>query len=615
MGLWARSAAGMDRIGGGDLELFVRALQAPAAPDAWFVDRSAGVALFRPECTAEARDGTRSSFAIRGRILGGDLPRDPATGEIPAGADGLLRVITRHGAAAMEQVEGEFAIACWDGLARRLLLIRDPLGQRSFFVRVLDDVAVFCSELEPLLRLPGYGNHLDHESALWYLSFGTPCPGRTMERDVQRVRAGHALEWRPGSAPRSCRYWSPLRPGLDTQATPETIAELRTLLDRAIALRVDKGRTGILLSGGVDSTYIASTSSELGHPPLAAFTSAFDERYGMNEVEYAEAVSRWLGLDQQTVAVDAGTALHWLHGVVLDSPEPCSAWAAVTHGIVAAHARQGGIDTLLSGLGSDEIFGGYDHFRGYYARWLRSLQSDPPPAGVAPLRWSLSRESGRARRLLYPGVARFFDDRALHAALTPAWRQWQYAPQLRAFYLECLEAKPEAHPMECMVAMECATRIPDLLLSNFDPISRRLGIDMSYPFLSPPLVQRAAALAAEARYRTASGQFSLRLRDLHPRFKHAMLQVATGRVPQDIIERPRKSFTAPFGGWMFQPSFRQYVVERLTRSRFWELGLLRRDWLTDNLERLVPGPRPEVFQLWAVLTLAAWVDRYVDEPR
>jgi asparagine synthase (glutamine-hydrolysing) len=613
MGVWARSAAGKDLIGGGDFVHLVRALDPEPAADAWFVDEDAGVALLRPEHVGTSQGGARSSLAIRGRLIGGDLPRDPATGALPAGAGGLLRVVARHGPAAFEQVEGEFAIACWDGETRRLWLIRDPLGQRALFVRILTDVAVFCSELEPLLRLTDRGVELDYESALWYLSFGTSCPGRTLARDVQRVRAGHALEWRPGSAPRSCRYFTPLRPGLETQATAASIDELRVLLDRAIALRVsaNKGSTGILLSGGVDSTYIARTSCDLGHSPVAAFTAAFDERYGMNETEYAEAVSRWLGLKQQTVMIDAVTALHLLDGLVLARPEPCSAWAAVTHGIITARARQLGVDTLLSGLGADEIFGGYDHFRGYYARWLRSLQSDPPPAGMPHMRWMLSRESQRTRRLLYPGVARFFDDRALREALTPAWRSWHYAPQLRAFYLECLEAKPEAHPMECMIAMECATRIPDLLLSNFDPIARAAGIDMSYPFLSPPLVQRAAALAAEARYRTASGQFSLRLRDLHPRFKHAMLRVATDRVPRDILDRPRKSFTAPFGGWMFHARFRQYVVDRLSRSRFWELGLLRRSWLDHNLEHLVPGPRPEAFQLWAVLTLSAWVDRYL----
>jgi asparagine synthetase B (glutamine-hydrolysing) len=169
--------------------------------------------------------------------------------------------------------------------------------------------------------------------------------------------------------------------------------------------------------------------------------------------------------------------------------------------------------------------------------------------------------------------------------------------------------------MEMMVAHECQHRIPDLLFASFEPASRRLSVEMNYPFLDPDLVRLVSGLSVESRYRTPAGQFSIRLEELHPRFKHAMLEVARDRVPDAIRERPRKSFTAPFGGWMFEPSFADAVLTRLRRSRFREHGIVRPDWLDRVMRRIVPGPSPWVFQLWALVTLTGWYDRFVDPPR
>jgi hypothetical protein len=137
---------------------------------------------------------------------------------------------------------------------------------------------------------------------------------------------------------------------------------------------------------------------------------------------------------------------------------------------------------------------------------------------------------------------------------------------------------------------------------------------VTYPYLDPDLVKLVCGLSVESRYRTPAGRFSLRLRALHPRYKHAMLQVAADRVPRLIRERTRKSFTAPFGAWLQHPRFGPPVIARLRRSRFWERGIVRREWLDEVLARSGPAPSPWVFQLWALVTLAGWYDRYVAPP-
>ncbi|MCC6553272.1 MAG: hypothetical protein IT372_09675 [Polyangiaceae bacterium] len=617
-GAVARTRRGRERLRPEAMQRWAGAWPGALDPAAWWIDIDAGIALLRPEASID-RDGAAggAALAIRGAVFGGGRAAPPSGwADLPAGrgSAAVLYDLLERDTAALSALRGQFALALWDGRRRSLLLARDPLGQRGLFVVNEPDLMVFCSELDPLLRAARPGCDLDPEGAAFYLSFGMPPPGRTLARGVDRVPAAHVLRWEPDRPARAERYWTPLDPDAPREATPEVVAAIRGALDRSITrLTGDGERLGVLLSGGVDSTYVATTASARA-PGLRALCSEFEPEYGMNETEYAAAVSRWLGVDLHVAWLGARDALELLENVVLAAAEPCAAWAAMTHHRTLSVAREIGLSRVLSGLGADEIFGGYDHFRGYYVRYLRYVRRHPAPAGMDPFDALLLREDRPARRALYPGVARFFEDKPLRRA-APALGDLQQAPHLRAFYRDCRRLKPEAEVMEMMVAHECQHRIPDLLLANFEPISRGLSVEVSYPFLDPDLVRLVSGLSVESRYRTADGRFSIRLKDLHPRFKHAMLEVARDRVPDAIRDRPRKSLTAPFGGWMSDPAFAGPVLARLERSRLWDRGLLRREWLDRVKRRLVPGPSPWVCQLWALVTLAGWYDRYVDPPR
>jgi asparagine synthase (glutamine-hydrolysing) len=623
-GAIARSERGRQLLTAEGLQPWVRPWLAAPDPRAWWIDRAAGLALLQPQAVLEGAPGESAVLAVRGAVFGTPGQPPPGRPDPPPGWPGdrgetgtaaLLYDLLDRDTAAIDALRGQFALAVWDGRRRRLLLARDHLGQRSLFWRTGPDLLLFCSELAPLLRAEG-GCGLDAEAAVWYLAFGMPPPGRTLGRGIERLPAAHVLSWEPGRPPLIQRYWSPLHGDAPRDATPEVVERLRTALDESLSRRLTgpTGQTrGLFLSGGIDSTYLAAAAAVQG-VRLTGFTSAFEDEHGMNETDWAGFVAGTFGLPHRIVPLHAAEAGQLLEEVVLAAAEPCAAWAALTHFRVLAAARQEGALRVLSGLGSDEIFGGYDHFRGYQARFLRHARRSPAPPGSDPFEALLLPEEGSSRRVLYPGVARFFDDPSLRRGLGAPYRSWQYASHLRTFYRECRRIKPDAEFMEMMIAHECQHRIPDLLFANFEPLSRRLGVEVTYPFLDPDLVTLATGLAVESRYRTASGRFSLRLRDLHPRYKHAMLLIAAGRVPEPVRERPRKSFTAPFGAWLYDPRFGPAVLSRLRRSRFWDRGIVERRWLDHVVERLAPGPNPWVSQLWALVTLAGWYDRFVEPP-
>ena len=617
-GVAARTERGRQQLTAEALQPWVRLWLPEPDPDAWWIDAERGVAFFRPDLVIDDRTGAAAVLCIRGAVVRGGRAAPPRSWPALPPATGMAAIlydVIERDHRALRDVRGQFAMACWDGRRERLLLARDHLGQRGLFTRRTPELMVFSSELAPLLRAPEQGCDLDPEGAFHYLAFGMAPPGQTLARHVDRVPAAHAVHWEPDAgAAVAQRYWTPLRAGAPREATPDLVAEIRRRLDAAVAahLTADEPQ-GLFLSGGVDSTYLAATARMHGVRPIA-FTSVFDEAYGMNETPYAQAVADWLDLPLHQSKLTGRDAAEYMEAVLLPAAEPCSAWATLTHFRILIDAHQAHVSRMMSGLGADEVFGGYDHFRGFYARFLRYAARRPAPEGGDDFDAVLLPEQQEARRVLYPGVARFFDDPALRRALHEPYRRWHYASHLRSFYRECRRLKPEAQVMEMMVAHECQHRIPDLLFANFEAVSRRMNVEVSYPFLDPDVVELACGLSTESRYRTASGSFSLRLRDLLPGFKHAMMQVAADRVPAEIRERPRKSFTAPFGPWLYDSDFAAPLLARLHHSRFWERGIVRREWLSEIESALQPGPNPAAFQLWALVTLAGWYDRFVDAP-
>lgn len=614
-GVIARTQSGRDHLSAIDLQPWVSRWISTPDPQAWWINTKDGVAIFHPDMQMNGNQpGEESCISIRGSVIA-DRINPPRRLPPSVQADGLsllLGNLIERGLSTLRDLRGQFSIVYWDGERRMLCIARDHLGQRCMYTRTDPNYILFCSELGPLLQSPAFGTQLNEEAAYGYLAFGMPPNGQTLAKNVDRIPAAHALCWEANTPVQVRRYWTPLHPEAAHEASPEFVAQCREQLELSIVRKLSgTDDQGLFLSGGVDSTFIAATARKNG-ATLQSFTSAFDEKYGINETEYASGVAQWLNFPNYVIPVAPKQALDTINDVVLAAAEPCSAWASVTHFHIQASAQQMRIRTMFSGLGADEIFGGYDHFRGYYARYCRYTVSHPAPAGMDPFNALLMDESRSASRVLYPGVARLFDDASLQKSLTAPFGKWHYASYLREFYRECRRIKPEANVMEMMVAHECQHRIPDLLHANFDPISRRIGIENIYPFLDPDLIQLVCGLSVTSRYRTPSGQFSLRLRELMPRFKYAMMKIAEDRVPAAILERPRSSYTAPFGQWLFHPDFSNPLLDKLQRSRFWDSGIVNKDYMREILAKVVPGPNPWVFQMWGLLTLAGWYDKFVE---
>jgi len=585
----------------------------PRRRDTWWIEPKAGIALHAPVIADPATRRGASALALVGSTIdGGTRWSWPTRGSGPAqhrAARRMLGALRRDPAASIARWRGDCAVAVWDGARGRLSIARDPLGQRGLFVREDADLHWICSELAPLMSDPAFACELDLEAAFHYLLTARPPPGATLAAGIARVLPAHLAVWQPGQPWLHQRYITPLRETAKKIADDALRGEIRSALDHAIASRLTSGRRALLLSGGVDSSYLAARGAALaGGTRFDAYTIEFAAPAN-NETEFARFVAERYGLRHHVVPLGLAETLPLITRV-LAAEDPCAAWATVTHHHLLARVAADGHRELWSGLGSDEVFGGYKEFLEGYLRWrrfqVRWQLSDRVDAFDAVL-W----HPRNASTYLFAGNARFLDAPALARTFHPPFDRWRDTSLLEAFYRECRRIKRGAHWFEMAVAHECEHRIPDLLFVNFEPVTRAHGIYTSYPFLDLDVVPLACGLGAAERFRHTGSRWLNKL---------LLRQIAADELPPKIMDRPLASYSAPVAIWLTTPAIARALHAGLRRSKLWRVGLVRRDCLpvleAALARELATGKAGPVCQrIWALITLAAWYDRWVEGQR
>jgi asparagine synthase (glutamine-hydrolysing) len=602
-GLMSKTRNGLERLKRGLGEILPDTF--PRQVKYWWCNPQEGFAMYRPKLFESRDSGRTSALSVAGNFYS-------QQGANPPGIEMALCNLLNRGISKLQDVAGEFSLAFWNSETEELVLARDPLGQRTLFVREDTDFFLYCSDLEPLLSDPMFHCQLDFESAFQYLAFGQPVAGKTLAQGISRVQAAHVTLWKRDRPLFSHRYYSPLSHDSRKVLDDASRRGIACTLDAAIETRIATGKQALLLSGGVDSSYLAaSIVAQIKPQRLEAYTISFDDLPEANETEYAALVSKRLGIRHHVVPLNVGQATAHLREL-LKASEPFSAWATITHRHLLTQIRRGGFTHLFSGLGADEVFGGYSTYLKYYklARFHRSSWQVPSLVDATDgLLWNPT--TSRCR--VFPGIARFFDDASLRKALHPPFNSWNFITRDIEFHRECRRLKSDAHTFELMVAQECQHRIPDLLLTNFEMIARATGMRTVYPFLDPEVVRLAAGLGASERFCLENNKW---------RNKMALRRIAATRVPDVVLQRTPVSYNAPFLSWMEAPLFAKEVLERLRGSGLWHTGFIKHVWLDHVLgevarcfQKTNKARLQYVYQLWALLTLTSWYDCWIHEAR
>lgn len=521
----------------------------------------------------------------------------------------LLAAFARWGEDCLGRLRGMFAFAVWDGQLERLFLARDPFGIKPLYYRHDSGRLLFGSELNALLAARAFPAEIDPLSVSDYLAwFSVPAP-RTIYRGVFSLRPGECATFYKGRLDIRSAWSFRSAPSASAAACKEEfLTELRARLNDSIrAHMLADVPVGVFLSGGLDSAVIGGLMSQAAGAPLKTFSIGFEEAE-YSETSEAEATARHLGATHQTRILTGREVAADLESILATYDQPTGDGLNTYY--VSQTARRGGATVALSGLGGDELFGGYPSFRNIpgIARWLPLWRRTPRPLRVFGIR-SLRRGDVRLRKLadflrhardiheLAAMQRRVFSEPERRAMLAPEAASGfpdrpPHHPELAVLRADL----PGADAFEIASAWELKTYMADVLLRDSDVMSMRHSLELRVPFVDRPLIEWLWRQPTRFKYTPGEP-------------KQVLAQAAVDVLPPHMRQRRKRGFTLPFALWM-RRELRPFLEETFSDASIRQSGLFQQPAVQslwrEFLERC---DGREWSRVWSLAVLIAFANR------
>jgi asparagine synthase (glutamine-hydrolysing) len=535
----------------------------------------------------------RTELEAKGHVF-----RTRSDSEVP------LHAYEEWGLDSLSRLNGMFGLAIWDGPKRRLVLARDAFGIKPLYVRDTGHELTFGSEIRALLADPGVERSVDPVGLELFLAFRfVPSPW-TAFRGIQKLRPGHAMVIEGGRVSIH-RFHRPARLDLEgipqDEITEELAARLTAAVDRQ---RVADVPVGVLLSGGVDSTALATIMRHvLGRPPKT-FTVGFEGTFDRDERAAARATAERLGAEHHDVVLTATDYASLLARSAEQLEEPIATSSTLPLMEVCRLAREH-VKVVLTGQGADEPFAGYPrHFGEYWGGLLRGI---PPPLRstiLLPLIDRLPRAE-RLKRAIHSLVEESVPARlrAVYSTLDEAARQRlirasdrsSFAAHESIAYWQSGVADQDG--LAQMLYVDSRFSLPDNLLMYTDKMSMAMSLEARVPFLDLDLMAYAESIPTRLKMRGRSGKWIL---------KKAMSRW----LPVGYAQRPKIAFETPLSEWLRGGQLAA-IEARLTSRGSGCSEFLRVEEVRKLFDLHRSGRRDLHWQLFTLISFELWHEAFI----
>ena len=517
----------------------------------------------------------------------------------------LLRSYGKWGEECLDHLRGMFAFALWDEAGQTLFCARDRFGIKPLYYAVVDGVLYLASEVKALLPfLPQVETDLDGFKD--YLTFQFCLAGKTLFKGVKELLPGELMMVRHGVL-ETRRYWEVYyRPDFDHTARYFE-ERIRALLEESVALHLRSDvPVGAYVSGGLDSSIIASLASQQQGEEFKGFTGKFSFDQTYDESRHARELARWRGFTLHEIDMTADDFVQHVPKVIyhLDFPVagPGSFPQYMVSMLASRHRK-----VLLGGQGGDEIFGGYVRYLiAYFEQCIKAAIDGTMHSGNFIVTYESIIPNLRALREYKPLLQEFwreglFEDldkryfrlisRATHLGDEINWDELgPYSPYetFREIF-RGTNVQKESY-FDSMTHFDFKTLLPALLQVE-DRVSMAHGVESRVPFLDHPLVELAATIPSNIKFTDGT-------------MKHVLKSAMGWTLPPSILDRTDKmGFPVPLHEWLGKPGVvRDFVIDVLSSRH----ALSRH--LVDNRKVLEGLSHEPKFgrKIWGFLCLELW---------
>jgi asparagine synthase (glutamine-hydrolysing) len=483
----------------------------------------------------------------------------------------ILKAYHAWGARCVEQFFGMFAFAIWERDSGRLFLARDRLGIKPLYLAEVGKALRFASTL-PALVQAGADTQIDPAALHHYMSFHAAVPAPlTILRGVRKLPPATTLTVEPNGARREERYWRvPMgEPGESTgmqedECTEAVLESMRRSVRRRTIADVP---TGVLLSGGLDSSLVVALLAEDGTSDIKTFSVGFDTVGDIqgDEFRYSDLIAGRFGTDHHRIHVAPERVLEALPNAIGAMSEPMMSHDAVGFYLLSEQVSKT-VKVVQSGQGADEIFGGYH----WYPRLV-----DANDATAAYARVYFDRDHEEMRN-----------------AVSPDLMNGDYS---REFVDQFFARSPATTSVDKALHIDTEIMLVDDPVKRVDNMTMAFGLEARVPFLDHEVVELAARIPAELKIKNGG--------------KHILKEASRRVVPSEVIDRPKGYFPVPALKYIRGP-FLDFVRDILNQPAARQRGLFVRDYV----DRLLGNPEGELTpkghsKLWQIAALELWLQQ------
>jgi asparagine synthase (glutamine-hydrolysing) len=515
----------------------------------------------------------------------------------------ILKLYDEYGEGCFEKMVGMFGIALYDLAENKLLLARDRMGEKPLYWAKTGKTLLFASEVKSLLASGLVEKVLNTDALNQYLLFDYVPTPHSIFSGIQKLEPATVLVYQDGAITKKS-YWKP-----SERLSDISIDEAKSKLDSLLAQSVSRQLVadvplGVFLSGGLDSSTVSYYAQKASSRPIETFSIGFDEG-SFDESGYARQMAKALGTNHHEKIVTPQDALDLVPklGDVLDEP---MADASILPTLLLSKFTREHVTVALGGDGGDELFAGYPTFlaeryfsvyarlpgfmRELTERTVRMWPASHKNMGLAFLagKFVSGDASDQVRRHMeWLGT---FGESDRHALVQGKYDVFSEAEAYSKEYLRQDEGNK-------LLWTYARTYLMDQVLVKIDRASMHFSLETRAPFLDHEIVDFAFSLPYSFKRR---GNV----------LKYLLKETMRGKLPQNIIDRPKKGFGVPMAKWLHGP-LKELCTDLLSSERLRKQGIFDPKPVERLLEEHMSLSRDNRKELWNLMVFQLWYDRWM----
>ncbi|MED2877525.1 asparagine synthase (glutamine-hydrolyzing) [Bacillus cereus] len=494
-------------------------------------------------------------------------------------------------------LRGMYTFVIWDRQEKKLFGARDHFGIKPLYIAQQNDITFFASEKKSILHVM-QDKGVNPTALQHYFTYQYGPEPETLTNDINKIEPGHYFIKEIGKEIEVYRYWKPYFNASDNKKE-EHIRAIRDVLYDSVKVHMRSDvPVGAFLSGGIDSSIIASIAKEI-NPNLLTFSVGFEHR-GFSEIDVAKETAEKLGVKNYSVLVTPQEFMNEFPKIMWHMDDPLADPAAVPLYFVAKEARKH-VTVVLSGEGSDELFGGYNIYREPNSLKMFSYIPTSGRTVLKALSGAL-KEGFKGKSFLergctpieerYYGNAKIFREEEKIKLIKSYNESVNYKDVTKALYNEI----KDYDDVSKMQYIDMYTWLRGDILLKADKMSTAHSLELRVPFLDKEVFDVASKIPTELKIANRTTKAILR-------------EAVRGIVPDHVLDRKKLGFPVPIRHWLKDEMY-DWALNIIKESK--TEHLIDKKYVLNLLEAHRTDKGDHSREIWTVLTFMVWHQIYIE---